>query len=296
MGKKLTIVVTCTDRKSRQPSAVLRAGSLPEGDGPSRARLWKKRLSDAPERVSLKDLYQGEAWTQSGRLVAAVEASGIAVRVLVASAGLGLQPVRGRFPAYAATFSPRHPDTVGVDLAERQIWWQEINGLLGGRSLGLVKGPVMVVLSDAYSKVLERDLEALTNRNPEVTMFGAHRDFSSATTIRSDKSLRSSLGGTVTSLNQRMAIQWLSLRPRGDALGSARHAHAWRQWVSEEQRPEIYDRQRMDDQAVAAWIRRARKTDPGLSGTAALSLLRSEGFACEQKRFKALFDRTGRAA
>lgn len=295
MGEKLTIVVTCTDRKSVDPSSSLRFRTLPEGDSRLRTRLWTKRLSEASDRVALGDLYQGEAWTQTGRLVAAAAASSFDVRVLVASAGLGLQPVRERFPSYAATFSPRHLDTVGVNVAERRIWWKEVNGLLGGRSLGLLRGAVLVVVSDAYSRVLEGDLETLANRNAEVTIFGAHRDFPSATTIRPDKSLRSSLGGTVTSLNQRMAIQWLSVRPAGDALGSTRHARAWRQWAADEQRPETYDRQRMDDDAVARWIRRVRKTAPSLSRTAALSLLRSEGCACEQKRFGALFETTVRA-
>jgi hypothetical protein len=181
-------------------------------------------------------------------------------------------------------------------VAERKVWWGELNGHLHGRSLGLIRGPVLVVVSDAYSRVVDKDLETLSRRNPDVTIVGGHREFGSATVIRSDKSLRSALGGTVTSLNQRMAIQWLSLKPGGAELGSVRHARLWGEWVECEQRPETFDRQRMDDHAVTEWIRHARRTIPSLTRTSALAELRAQGFACEQKRFNSLFDTAVRAA
>jgi len=102
--------------------------------------------------------------------------------------------------------------------------------------------------------------------------------------------------GTVTSLNQRMAIQWLSLKPKLAELGSDRHSRLWNEWVESEQRPEKFDRKRLDDYAVSEWIRRARRSTPDLSRTSALAQLRAEGFACEQKRFIALFDSVEMAA
>lgn len=296
MGKKLTIVVTCTDRKSMKPTSSLRARSLPGSDGRSRARVWAKRLSASPKGVPLLELYQGEAWTQARRLTAVAVESGFDVQFLVASAGVGIQPVATRFPAYAATFSPGQLDTVGADVTERRSWWAEINALLRGRPLGAMRGPAIVVLSDAYSRVLECDLDSLAARNPDVTVFGAHRDLRGAATFRPDKALRSSLGGTVTSLNQRMAAQWLSLLPKNGTLGSERHTRRWQEWAAAERHPEVYDRQRMDDQKVMQWIDRARIDTPLLSQSAALSQLRSEGLACEQKRFKALYERTVRAS
>ena len=292
LGKKLTIVVTCTARKSMHPATCLHVRSLGESDGTSRAQLWAKHMSAAPEGLPLMDLYQGEAWVQSRRMTDVARESGFDVQLFVASAGVGLQPAVARFPAYAATFSPGHLDTVGVDVAERKTWWADVNGLLKGRSLRHLRGPAIVVLSDAYSRVLECDLDRLADRNHEVTVFGAHREFRAAATFLPDKALRSALEGTVSSLNQRMATQWLSLLPKNGKLGSEQHALRWREWVAAERHPEVYNRKRMDDQSVMEWIRRARTSTPRLSASAALSRLRFEGLACEQKRFKAIFERT----
>src|SRR3954453_22863547 len=105
MTTKLTLVVTCTDRKSAPPPAELRVRNLPKRDLSERFEHWTARLAAASDRMPLRALYQGEAWSQVGRLELALRSAGFEPTVLVASAGLGLQPVTGSASSYSATFA-----------------------------------------------------------------------------------------------------------------------------------------------------------------------------------------------
>ena len=66
--QNLTIVVTCTERKSLPVSADLQIRSLPDGSIPERYDTWRARLDRAVDRVPLDLLYAGEAWAQVKRL------------------------------------------------------------------------------------------------------------------------------------------------------------------------------------------------------------------------------------
>ena len=91
--QKLTIVVNCTDRKSVAPEADLRIRSVPEGTPSERFAQWRGRLDGANTHVELLNLYQGDAWLQAKALATDARDSGYSVRMLVASAGLGLRDI-----------------------------------------------------------------------------------------------------------------------------------------------------------------------------------------------------------
>src|SRR3954471_8469100 len=113
MTTKLTLVVTCTDRKSAPPPAELRVRNLPKRDLSERFQHWTARLAAASDKIPLSALYQGEAWSQVVRLELALRNAGFGPTLLVASAGLGLQPVTSPAPPYSATFAPAQADSVG---------------------------------------------------------------------------------------------------------------------------------------------------------------------------------------
>ncbi len=50
-----------------------------------------------------------------------------------------------------------------------------------------------------------------------------------------------------------------------------------------------FERTALDDATITAWIRARRIEEPDLSVSRALRLLRTQGIACEQKRFRELF-------
>ena len=280
--QKLTIIVTCTDRKSATPDDELMVRNLPKGQVSARARVWREGLARATVCRPLTDLYSGETWSQVRALALKATSLGYEPTMFVASAGLGLQHVSTPAPAYAATFSTGHADSVGAAIPESQTWWGALPHAVippGGRAIW--------VLSEAYSRVVGQQL--LEDTAPsDVLVFGGSKEICNSVRVPSDRSLRRALGGTVTSLNVRSATQWLSLSDGGDPFTSAARDR-WRTWSHEKRHREVFDRKPMSDSAVLAFVGELRVHQPTISKTAALKVLREAGMACEQRRFSTLF-------
>lgn len=283
--RKLTIVVTCTDRKSAAPSGALSARSLPVGDVTERATEWGDRLRGAQSKYRLLDLYQGESWTQSKALIATARSAGWQPEMLVASAGLGLRRAKDRAPSYAATFAKGQPDSVAATAADASAWWD----LLPHVDAPQPGSPAIWVLSESYASAMTRHLKSLDPATALV--FGGAPGVCESVRIRSDRNLRSALGGTLTSLNARMAIRWLELTD-GRSLTSPGVRRAWDEWARTATKPEIYNRRQLSDNSVRALIRDIRTRQPEISKTVALKNLRASGIACEQHRFSDLFEET----
>ncbi|MDQ0770257.1 aryl carrier-like protein [Pseudarthrobacter defluvii] len=286
MAEKLTVVVTCTDRKSLTPAERLRVENLPDGHQSQRVEQWRTALRQETARVSLRRLYQGDAWKQAFELERTLRDVGFEPSVLVASAGLGLVPVDEEWPAYAATFSSRHADTVGRNAADIRAWWK----LITQEQKGLVEhaeGQTLMVLSETYSSAMAEDLAALKGRD-DVVIFGGSKDVPGELRIPADAALRGKLGGTSGSLNVRTANAWIARLDSPNLVGQ-RNNGRWRAWVDEVRRPEVYERKPMTDDDVLAFIREVRLREPTMRKTAALRILRDNGLACEQRRFGGLF-------
>jgi hypothetical protein len=280
--QKLTIIVTCTDRKSATPDDELMVRNLPKGQVSARAQVWREGLARATVRRPLIDLYGGETWSQVRALAIEAKRLGYEPTMFVASAGLGLQHVSTPAPAYAATFSPGHADSVGTSLSESQTWWGALP-----HADAAPEARAIWVLSEAYSRVVGQQL--LEDTAPsDLLVFGGSKEISDSVRVPSDRELRRALGGTVTSLNVRSATQWLSLSNGEDPFTSAAR-DKWRTWSHEVRHREVFDRKPMSDPAVVAFISELRVRQPSISKTGALKVLREAGMACEQRRFSTLF-------
>ena len=286
MVQKLTIVVTCTDRKSAQPEPALMVRNLAPGSIAERSDLWTAGLEGAAHRVPLRQLYRGDAWTQALRLETTARATGFHPRLIVASAGLGLVEADVSSPPYAATFTPRQADSVGSTQIEAQAWWQSLTSR-SASTRDHLRDPTLLVLSKSYADAMHQDLGELAGRD-DVVIFGGSDAVPEDLRVAADRGLRTALGGTTTSLNLRTAIAWLERLPTPRISGNRRH-EAWKAWASTASRAEVYDRQPLTDTQVLAFVRVARRDDPSLSKTRALRLLRDAGHACEQRRFGELF-------
>lgn len=285
MARKLTLIVTCTDRKSVAPDESLQVRNLAGDSLEERSHTWRSTVTATTARTPLRRLYQGDAWTQALRLEASARRSGFDATLLVASAGLGLVSVDEEWPAYAATFSLGHADTVGNDSQTKRAWWAHITQ--GQKKLSeQAKSQTVLVLSETYSSAMAADLASLKDRD-DVVVFGGSKHVPDEQRFPADRSLRSALGGTAGSLNVRTAIAWL------DKLGSAKMLSPqdpeWLAWVKGARQPENYARTPLTDSAVLSFIRDLRCEQPAISKTKALRLLRENGLACEQKRFGGLF-------
>jgi len=288
MRQKLTLVVTCTDRKSMSVAHDLRLRSLADTPRSDRLDLWISRLKRPAPMRPLRLLYQGDKWTQVDRLERAADFAGFNPEVLVASAGLGLRWVDGMAPAYGATFSDRHPDSVPGDVHEKRWWWQQLNDMSASAPLlSTLTGPILFVLSEQYSRVLAPEISRLSDRH-DVLVVGGSRDVPEHMRLPADRGLRQTLGGTATSLNVRTAVAWLE-RLDGPTLVSDEVRASWASWAESARRTEVYNRQPLSDEGVMDFIRHLREGEPTMSKTRALRQLRDSGLACEQHRFGDLF-------
>lgn len=290
MTKQLSIVVTCTERKRLTPEPHRMARNLDKGAVAVRCGQWTESLNVSSENrknIDLESLYQGEAWQQVGLLLADVTASQ-RTQTLVASAGLGLQPIHARHPSYAATFSQGHSDTV-APASETAIWWSGLRDVPQSRSMVDLKScQVLLVLSEPYARAMHDDLEFLAGTAADVLLVGGWKDIEGIQRLPADRDLRSALGGTTGSLLIRMARRWLS-GWAGGCLYTESRQRDWDEWAQEVRRVERFDRKQLSDDEVLEFVSSKKIAIPGISATRALRDLRDAGFACEQGRFGRLF-------
>ncbi len=90
------------------------------------------------------------------------------------------------------------------------------------------------------------------------------------------------------SLNLRIAVRWLETLPKGEPLVTPAAFARWAEWSHSVRRADPHGR-RMSDEAVLAFVRQAVRSEPRLTHSRALRLLRGSGNACEQSRFRELF-------
>lgn len=288
MATGLTIVVTCADRKSLPVPPGLRFRDVPPGTQVERAQYWRDQLRQGKEKRPLSSLYQGEQWQESLRLVGVARRIGFEPNVVVASAGLGLQPLEASAPAYAATFAMNNADAVATTVKEATAWWHQIRQTSPNLNLGRLGNRVLLVLSRAYALPLADDLEQVGACGSSGVLVGGAHEIPGVFRLPADATLRPALGGTLSSLNQRMAIRFLEASQDASSWLSTAHLERWNSWVLNSQHREVFDRVRRDDGAIKAWIR-ATHGHKAVSVTRALREYRRQGYACEQARFGRLY-------
>ncbi|MCC2280262.1 hypothetical protein LKL35_33315 [Streptomyces sp. ET3-23] len=148
-----------------------------------------------------------------------------------------------------------------------------------------------MVLSEVYAKAMETELRALAAVTSEALLFGGSEEVAGIHRVPADAGLRRSLGGTLTSLNVRMAASWLQ-HCEDRQLTSPATSKSWNKWATGESRPEKHNRKPMTNDEVVTFIRQQTSSQPGISRTRLLRLLRDEGRACEQSRFANLYIQT----
>lgn len=298
--RRLHIVVTCANRKRVAVPAELHLRCTPGTRPRQRAMRWIERIATTDaDAMPACDLYAGEHWDVARDLPAT--ASGfVQPKLWVASAGWGLIPVDAPIRPYAATFSPRHLDSVAATTAGTQAWWDALatwEGPTAGvaRSLTALvtdhpRDRVLLVLSQPYLTACSADLRAALQRahDGQVSILSSGATSNAdlgAWLLPADARLQHHVGGTRGSLNVRIAKQLL-------IAGLTDHAA-----MSDRLRRELatapplisYGRRRLSDADVLAFIQSRLATDPNLSHTRLLRALRDAGLACEQSRFADLF-------
>lgn len=299
-GRRLHIVVTCANRK-RVPVPMALHLRRTRGARPTqRAARWIERIAATrTEAISAGDLYAGEHWDVARSLPAAAHGF-VSPKLWVASAGWGLIVADARIYPYSATFSPHHPDSVATTAAGNEAWWDALatwEGPTSGvaRSLTALvashpRDRVLLVLSQAYLAACHADLRGALERayDGQVSVIAAGATATPDLVdvmMPADARLQHHVGGTRGGLNVRIARSVLT-------AGLSDHRA-----MSEHLRDQLavsptliaYDRQRLNDAEVLAFIRSHLAVDRDASHSRLLRALRDEGKACEQSRFAELF-------
>ena len=306
-GKRLHIVVSCTDRKRAPVTAPLRLRSVFARSIPERVERWWTRIRSARvDRSPARNLYAGELWSANCHLATVAERAGFSPTLWVASAGYGLIESTTLFVPYSATFSLDSPDSVAHDSLDgttdyqNSAWWATLATQSGVGRIRTVaalaaehpQARFLVVASPRYVAALANDLLGARSvlKDPDKLLIVSSDLPSTCERLRSNQVVSTSrllfrVGGTRIALHARVAADVLataSLRKNFSASELRRfYARIARRSVP----PSRQERKRLSDAEVRQFIKKRGI----VSYSAGVRELRASGFACEQKRFRALF-------
>lgn len=307
MAPALHIVATCSDRKS-QPAAVrlrdARGRSIAE-----RFAEWRSAIrSTKAERTKAEELYQGGYWTIVRDLPSVATAMGWRPKLWISSAGYGVVSGDAELVPYSATFTPGHIDSVtrsNRDDVAMTDWWHCATASRGrlGRSISSIaeddpRSTILVLGSPLYLSAMMRDLAASVDQvRGRGGVFIVSSKIPSAeptledTWIPSRGELQQALGGALVSLHARAARQLLRLVKPSDFVKE--NVSTMTKKLEDQVTGEVKKRvagTAMTDDDVLRFIRSKVGTDAKVSHTRLLRELRDSGQACEQGRFRRLFN------
>jgi hypothetical protein len=311
----LHIVLSCTSRKRTGAISFPRLREVVAKDVEPRARAWISKLDGAPPTHSARELYVGEYWRAGLDLVERAVML-LPTSTWVLSAGLGLVNLDDKVPAYGATFTSGHDDSV-VRVSDqrsarevRRSWWSELaawRGPVGPSRPRLVSelardnsASIVVCAGHDYLTAVAPDLvEASVALGPgRMLVFGSgppETGLASAW-VRVPGQLRLRFGGTMSSTGVRVAsavVAEIGTSGGLDVEEARRRVASWSAATSPLPR---FERKRLSDRDIEAWITSDLEAHPGaMNKSAALRRLRGDGLACEQARFGRLHSRASEA-
>lgn len=306
-SQKPTLLVSCTERKTLPtPKALQLRGIAKRNSLVEACEIWADSVSFAIESGStlkLRDLYGGEYWKL------ALDAGGRS-DLLIASAGLGLVGPDFQGPGYGATFVAGSPDSVlrfGQNEQKSQVrseWWSGLasNGLGTKSWIKKTSDVVLVAVSSSYQEALSRDLEKLANAGRQVILMSGSpqvpqlRDIENIHHVETGQWLRMVLGGSTPCVGIRFAAHLLKKDKWHSIAEIESELHRMERQYSggRADKLPVFNRTTQSDIQVKNWIKQTLKSCNQQSMKPSKSLFlrkyRNSGFACEQKRFGALFE------
>lgn len=311
MTATLHIIASCTERKSQPVPAELQLRDVAEQETTVRARAWWSRLkSGRHDRFEARNLYAGEHWSVVLELPEVARENGFRPQLWVASAGYGLIPADAAIHPYSATFARGEEDSVVKDASNRdsakqvQLWWKVLSEHVGPSAGGArsIKALVstephasfLIVASPLYVTALAKDLAEAVGQlaRPERLLIVSSpsplsKGGLASHWIPSSAHHQQRVKGSKISLHARVAREIIT-QARRSHLDAYAAKEKYEALIETSAPPLIPRRSKMSDEQVRAYIEQAVK-DGVKSWSASHRLLRSQGRACEQSRFKRLF-------
>lgn len=297
------VLTSCTNRKRVPAPRALTACAVKAGALDTVAADWTERIAGADLAVAASELYCGRAFREAE--AAAAIAGG---RLMVVSAGLGLVAADTCVPSYSLTVVPGAGDNILERIAGRPSaadWWQAL-GRRSAFGVSLVecikssRGLVLMALSAQYLNMVAADLLAVSEKaqrrfrifclSPRSALPEGLRGYVMPYDARFDGA-GSPVPGTRGDFAQRALIHFVEkiLPARADGDLEA-HAKAVNRTLSALRPPETITRTKASDAEIIALIHRHWNAVEGRSGRMLRYLRDDLGVACEQSRFRDLFN------
>lgn len=291
----MTLVIThCTKRKRSVPLQDLCAHRLSAGPTGQVVKDWAMRLSAASPAIKARDLYAGRGLAEARRA-----ADSVGGRLAIISAGLGLVEGDTLVPAYSLTTIGGDRDDIRLKTgASRSEWWTAIQGASPfAGTLSMPEGLILAAVSAPYLEMVAADWSSWSSGDLErLRLFSKAAPTGAAAALRDawmpyDDRLDAAgagFAGTQGDFAQRALRHFATAiavtgSQDGDrvAVDSALAGLAHRARTV---------RRRIDDDAIKDTIRREWSAAGGQSTKMLRRLRDTLGLACEQGRFKALFN------
>ena len=295
----LFLITNCSATKRVTSGDAVRLRNW-QGSVRQRFRWWQHAIEGQIDGTPARDCYAGDAWTQ---VIAAEKASRGASQLWVVSAGLGLISSDLPIPNYSATFVTNDPDSVGPSHQARSEWWKllcdwrrEISGFGSITDLAEANpnSVFLVALSSSYLAVIKDDLISarLVLESPDNLLIisagtRAMPEMESSL-LPIDARFENLVGGARATLNARM-LRYLVENFDVRKCNARKIKKSLNITATELAKPKLFDRARLDDVEIAAFIHKHSKLIRKTSASALLRILRDAGTACEQKRFHRIY-------
>lgn len=313
--RSLHAVVTCSELKRFEVPQHRRLSTVELPSLDARFDEWLKRLAPMHGEASVpaRDLYSGSHWSAVQALPRMPEGSFSHLDIWVASAGYGLIHESRRVLPYAATFATGQDDSVALQRypgraeESNRRWWTLLTQAQRGtdpspRSITELAqqqpaSTILIAVSVPYLKAMRADIltaaaELQNHEQLSVICSGAAQ----APTPRLDlhmvpssARLKALVGGSMQELNVRLLRYALEHREETGLQASGLQSH-FQELLDKSPQLDTHDRNRMSDAEVQAFIQGRLEARPDVGHTPLLRELRDSGRACEQKRFRTLYE------
>ena len=314
MPTGINIVVTCSRSKKLDPAAYLSMENSSSSYLSERCQQWIQSIKQADQEnlptLPAREMYSGTTWHAAKRLNTVAKNKGFESSAWIISAGYGLIGEDVPIHSYGAAFSRSASDSISAGLTNEdesnveKRWWQ----LLGdweGPSPGsprsfyelAQKYPdriFLVVLSKSYLKAVDEDLvnarDILDDPSQLVIISTGTNSHSllSKNLLPSGSDFRGMVGGVLNTLNIRLAEKVI-LESKQHTINSKTLNTIYSKLLDEQPPLTKYNRERLPVGKIEEYIRNAITKNAKATKTKLLRDYRDEGFACEQRKFYALF-------
>ena len=300
----ISILTICSNRKSLPVEEGMQGQNFASKELKTTADNWIRERQKALSKVRAEDLYCGRGFSEARK---SADHSGADLWVI--SAGFGLIRSSSKIAPYDLTIAPGTINSLDNLVPKGQVcltkWWSYINR---GKKVGTIRALVetapsntfVMTLTSRYLEMIKEDLLKMSDSNlKRVRIVGPPLSAISDERLKMvylpyDERLETvgpPYAGTRSDFPQRAGRHFVEKIWKSKLSNSAR-VHQKRVLTSlvDHKRPVIPSRRKLDDESIRKLISEHWKVTQGRSGWALRFFRDNLGVACEQGRFKHLFN------